>query len=59
MSVSIWIGHHWKAKVLKKTPNFDLMKLFNSINIQREQTSITIIYNINGDMHVWLYIISI
>jgi len=59
MSVSIWIGHHWKAKVLKKTPNFDLMKLFNSINIQREQTSITIIYNINGDMHIWLYIISI
>jgi len=59
MSVSIWIGHYWKAKVLKKTPNFDLMKLFNSINIQREQTSIMIIYNINGDMHIWLYIISI
>ena len=57
MSVSIWIGYHWKAKVLKKTPSFDLMKLFNSINIQREQTSIIII--LNGVMHIWLYIISI
>jgi len=61
MSVLIWIGYHWKAKVLKKTPNFDLMKLFNSINIQREQTSIMImiIIILMGLMHIWLYIISI